>query len=325
MYCEHFHLRRRPFELSPDPYFLYPTPRHNEALANLYHAVNGRRGFVVLTGEVGTGKTLLLRCLFDLLDRKQVAFAYLFNPRLTADDFLHHLLTDLNLAADLNGKSARLRVLNQFLLDRHRRQLTTALVVDEAQHLSPEVLEEIRLLTNLETTSQKLLQIVLAGQPELEDLLDSSPLRQLKQRVALRCRLTALSEEETVGYIARRLERAQGPDAAKTLFPDPVLAAIYRASRGIPRLINTLCENALVTAYAHQLSEVSERVVAEVVEDFRLQAAVPAPTHAPLPSAQEERRQLLTTLLRLARQLDTDTAAPELDWELRSAAKGEPV
>ncbi len=325
MYCEHFHLRRRPFELSPDPYFLYPTPRHNEALANLYHAVSGRRGFVVLTGEVGTGKTLLLRCLFDLLDRKQVAFAYLFNPRLTADDFLHHLLTDFGLPADLNGKSARLRVLNQFLLDRHRRQLTTALVVDEAQHLSPEVLEEIRLLTNLETTSQKLLQIVLAGQPELEDLLDSSALRQLKQRVALRCRLAALSEQETAGYIARRLERAQGPNGAQNLFPPPVLAAIYRASRGIPRLINTLCENALVTAYAHQLTAVSESIVAEVVEDFRLQETVPPPTRAPLPPAQDERRQLLATLLRLARQLDTDAPAPELDWELRSAAKGEPV
>ncbi|MGH9535150.1 MAG: ExeA family protein [Terriglobales bacterium] len=320
MYCAHFHLRRRPFELSPDPYFLYPTPRHNEALANLYHAVSGRRGFVVLTGEVGTGKTLLLRCLFDLLDRRQVAFAYLFNPRLTPEDFLQHLLGDLNLSTELSGKSARLRVLNQFLLERHRRQLTTALVVDEAQHLSPEVLEEIRLLTNLETTSQKLLQIVLAGQPELEDLLDSSPLRQLKQRVALRCRLAALDPEETAGYIHRRLERALEPGAAADLFPAPVVAAIYRASQGIPRLINTLCENALVTAFAHQLPAVTEAIIAEVVEDFRLGA----PPAAPSPVAHgDERRQLVALLLRLARQLEGQPdASPELEWELRAAAKG---
>lgn len=330
MYCEQFHLRRRPFELSPDPYFLYPTPRHNEALANLFHAVSGRRGFVVLTGEVGTGKTLLLRCLFDLLDRRQVTFAYLFNPRLTAEDFLQHVLGDLGLPASLNGKSARLRVLNQYLLERHRRQLTTALVVDEAQHLSPEVLEEIRLLTNLETTSQKLLQIVLAGQPELEDQLDSPGLRQLKQRVALRCRLAPLGEEETQGYIRRRLDRAAEPGAdVGELFPPAALAAIYHASGGIPRLINTLCENALITAYSHELPAVTAAIVAEVAADFRLRAPGPE-AHGPAadaaPGAAAEgdtRRQMWAALLKLAQQLDGAAESPaELAWELRSAAKG---
>lgn len=332
MYCDQFQLRRRPFELSPDPYFLYPTPRHNEALANLFHAVSGRRGFVVLTGEVGTGKTLLLRCLFDLLDRRQVTFAYLFNPRLSPEDFLHHLLSDLGLPTESSGKSARLRVLNQYLLDRHRRQLTTALVVDEAQHLSAEVLEEIRLLTNLETTSQKLLQIVLAGQPELEDQLDSPNLRQLKQRVALRCRLTALNEEETAGYIRRRLERAAAPGAAVAeLFPPAAVAAIYRASGGVPRLINTLCENALVTAYAHQIPGVTEAIIAEVAADFRLgaqgrQPAVPAAGAGVAGGSEGEsdaRRQMWATLLKLAQQLDGGPPAPvDLEWELRSAAKG---
>ena len=173
MYKSFYGLKRNPFEITPDPAFLFPTTRHNEALASLYNGVTSHRGFVVLTGEVGTGKTLLLRSLLGLLQRRDVAFALIFNPSLSALEFVRYIARDFGLSTTGKAKDELIHVLNGFLLQRHQRGLTTLLVVDEAHHLSPEVLEEIRLLTNLETSQQKLLQIVLAGQPELDQKLDS--------------------------------------------------------------------------------------------------------------------------------------------------------
>src|SRR5215472_5576641 len=246
MYRKFFGLTRDPFEISPDPYFFYPTPRHNEALANLNYGVQRRKGFVVVTGEVGTGKTLLVRCLLDVLNRNQIAFAYVFNPRLSVPDFLRYMLTDLRLPTTGRTKSEMLAHLNNYLIARFRRGTTTALVVDEAQLLSWELLEEIRLLTNLETSQQKLLQIVLVGQPELDEKMDSPDLRQLKQRIVLRCQLEPLEEEETKSYILRRLQRAGANSHATTMFPLETISSVYRYSKGIPRLINTVCENALI-------------------------------------------------------------------------------
>jgi len=203
MYKGFFHLKRNPFEITPDPSFLFATRKHNEALASLYYGVRRHKGFVVMTGEVGTGKTLLIRCLLELLTRSQVGFAYVFNSRLNAMEFLRYVAGDFGLAASGKGKDELLLSISDYLVDRHRRKLTTLLVVDEAHHLSSEVLEEIRLLTNLETPTQKLLQILLVGQPELNQKLDSSNLRQLKQRIALRCNLEPLSEEETRAYVKK--------------------------------------------------------------------------------------------------------------------------
>ena len=275
MYKQFFGLHRNPFEISPDPTFLVPTSRHNEALANLYYGVRRQKGFVVVTGEVGTGKTLLVKCLLDVLNRNQVAFALVFNPLLSVTEFLQYILRDLGVQIPAQNKSEFLLALNNFLISRYRQGCETVLIVDEAQHLSRELLEEIRLLTNLETSQQKLLQIILIGQPELEDNLDAPDLRQLKQRIALRCRLEPLSLQEIRTYIARRMELAGAAPHRDSIFPEETLARIHRLSRGIPRLINTLCENGLIVAYARQVRVVEPSFIDEVAKDFRLSEKEP--------------------------------------------------
>ena len=272
MYKAFYNLRRNPFEITPDPSFLFPTDRHKEALAALYYGVRRHKGFVVMTGEVGTGKTLLVRWLLQLLKGTNVAYAYVFNSRLTSLEFLQFVAGDFGLPIAGKTKSELLLEFGKFLITRHQQKLTTVLVVDEAHHLSAEVLEEIRLLTNLETAQEKLLQILLIGQPELDEKLDLLELRQLKQRIALRSRLEPLDREETFGYIERRLQMAGATFDVSTLFPPDCVAEIYRHSRGIPRLINTICENALITAYARQLRTIPVEIIDEVAKDFRLNA-----------------------------------------------------
>ncbi len=206
MYESFYNLKRGPFEITPDPSFLFSTKRHNEALAALYYGVRWRKGFVVLTGQVGTGKTLLLRCLLQLLKQsKDVAYAYVFSSRLTPTEFLQYILNDFGLPTAGKNKGELLFDLCNFVVNRGLKGLTTVLIVDEAHHLSAEALEEVRLLTNLETAEHKLLQIVLVGQPELDDKLDSAKLTQLKQRIAIRSHLEPLDHEDTRGYIDSRL------------------------------------------------------------------------------------------------------------------------
>jgi general secretion pathway protein A len=226
MYKSFYNLKRNPFELSPDPAFLFPSRRHNEALAALYYGVRRHKGIVVITGEAGTGKTLLVRCLLQLLENSNVDCAYAFNSRLSPIEFLEYVVGDLGLTP-LKSKSELLLQLSNHLVARHRKKLTTVLVVDEAHDLSREVLEEIRLLTNLETPQEKLLQVLLIGQPELDEKLDSYELRQLKQRIALRSRLEAFDEEETRGYIHRRLQLAGANSEETSLFPIGTIARVY--------------------------------------------------------------------------------------------------
>lgn len=266
---EHFYkVQRSPFEITPDPAFLFTTRKHNSALATLYYGVKRRKGFVVLTGEVGTGKTLILRCLLSLLKLSNVHSAYVFNSKLGVMEFLQYIVGDLRLPVS-NNKSELLLTLNRFAIENYRKGQTTMLIVDEAHHLSKEVLEEIRLLTNLETATDKLLQILLVGQPELDDKLDSIDLRQLKQRIAVRYHIAALDLAETAGYIRRRLQVAGNPNP-QILFPDETVQAIHRHSRGIPRLINTLCENALIGGYATQAPQITPPMIEEVAHDLRL-------------------------------------------------------
>jgi general secretion pathway protein A len=271
MYKAFFNLARNPFDLTPDPSFLFPTVRHNEALAALYHGVRRHKGFVVVTGEVGTGKTLLLRCLLRLLQQSHdIAYAYLFNGRLAPTEFLQYVLSDFGLSVTGKNKTELLLDMSQFVVSRGSNQLTTVLILDEAHHLSTEILEEVRLLTNLETFEDKLLQIILVGQPELDLKLDSIGLRQLKQRIALRARLDPLDGDETRGYIERRLQIAGWNPEANPLFPEQTIAAVYRHSRGFPRLINTICENALIAAYARQKPTVTPDIIENVAKEFRL-------------------------------------------------------
>ena len=293
MYKGFYNLQRNPFEITPDPSFLFPTKRHNEALASLYYGVTAHRGFVVLTGEVGTGKTLILRSLLGLLQRRDVAFALIFNPTLTPLEFMRYIALDFGLPVAGKAKDELIHVLNGFLLQRHQRGLTTILVVDEAHHLSAEILEEIRLLTNLETSQQKLLQIVLAGQPELDQKLDSHELRQLKQRIALRCHLDPLGMNETREYMARRLQIAGAP-AAGQIFSEPAIEAVFRHSRGIPRLVNTICENALLSGYAKQAATITPDIIDGVARDLRLGVVVMAPKNNVGPgSSKEDQNELL--------------------------------
>ncbi|MGA8540602.1 MAG: AAA family ATPase [Terriglobales bacterium] len=269
MYRTFYNLQRKPFEITPDPMFLFPTTRHNEALASLYYGVTEHRGFVILTGEVGTGKTLILRSLLQLLQRRDLAFALIFNPTLSPLEFIRYIARDFGLPVAGKAKDELIHVLNGFLLQRHQKGLTTMLVMDEAHHLSPEILEEIRLLSNLETSQRKLLQIVLAGQPELDQKLDSHELRQLKQRVALRCHLDPLSSNETRAYVARRLQIAGAP-ASHDIFAGSAIEAVFRYSRGIPRLINTICENALIAGYAKHTPQITAEIILGVARDLRL-------------------------------------------------------
>ena len=304
MYKQFFGLTRNPFEISPDPFFYHPTPRHNEALANLHYGVGRRKGFIVITGEVGTGKTLLVRCLLSELRKNNVAFGYVFNPLLPVVEFFQYIMADLGLPYAGRTKTEMLLDLNRFLIQRHARGLITALVVDEAQALRNELLEEIRLLTNLETSQQKLLQIVLMGQPELEIVLDSPELRQLKQRVALRCQLQPLDAAQTHAYILSRLERAGAP-AEPPVFSEEALDKIHEYSRGIPRIINNLCENSMVNAFASEQRPVTGEMITQVATDFRL-ISPGLPEEGPLTiAAREETSEgMLRSLFRLLRTVD---------------------
>jgi general secretion pathway protein A len=304
MYKQFFGLARNPFEISPDPFFYHPTPRHNEALANLHYGVGRRKGFIVITGEVGTGKTLLVRCLLAELRKNNIAFAYVFNPLLPVVEFFQYIMADFGLPYAGRTKTEMLLDLNRFLIQRHARGLITALVVDEAQALRPDLLEEVRLLTNLETSQQKLLQIVLMGQPELEMVLDSPELRQLKQRVALRCQLQPLDHDQTRAYIIARLERAGAP-AEPAIFSDEAFEKLYEYSRGIPRIINNLCENSMVNAFANEKRPVTGDMITEVAADFRLiPQAMPEDVVASAASVEENNESLLRSLFRIMRTMD---------------------
>jgi general secretion pathway protein A len=312
MYKQFFGLTKNPFEISPDPYFYHATPRHNEALANLHYGVGRRKGFIVITGEVGTGKTLLVRCLLAELRKNNIAFGYVFNPLLSTTEFFQYIMADLGLQYSGRSKTEMLLDLNRFLIQRHARGLITALVVDEAQALRPELLEEIRLLTNLETSQQKLLQIVLMGQPELEAVLDSPGLRQLKQRVSLRCQLLPLDEEQTRSYVQSRLERA-GAKPNPPIFDAEGLAKVYEYSRGIPRIINNLCENSMVAAFAREIRTVTPEMITEVASDFRLGTSAAAPEEPVGTNAipVENNESLLRSLFRLLRTMDNEQSLEE--------------
>jgi general secretion pathway protein A len=265
MYTEFYGLKELPFALTPDPRYLYFTPSHTEVMANLHYGIESGRGLIVVTGEVGTGKTTLLRWMMQRLDRT-VMVAYIFNPRLSVAEFYQYLATLFNIG-EWENKSDLLIELGRVLESRHNRGLRTVLVVDEGHGLSTEVLEEIRLLCNFESDTAKHLQIVLTGQPELRDVLNQPNLRQLKQRVALRCEITALPNvEETAGYIASRLKVA---GAAKTdVFSPGAVDYIFRCSAGIPRNINNLCDNALLNGFASSTTVISRAIIEEVAATF---------------------------------------------------------
>ena len=254
-----FGLREAPFNPTPDPRFLHLTPAHQEALAQLEYGVQQRKGFILLTGEVGTGKTTLLQALLRRLDDK-TAVAFVTNSMLGFDGMLEYALEDLGIAKPGEASPAqRLIVLQRFLVERLRAGQNTVLILDEAQDLEPRTLEQIRLLSNFETTSEKILQILLVGQPELRARLDLPELRQLKQRIGLRCSIPALTPDEVRHYIRTRLRIAGAQDLG--LFSPEAVARIAAYSRGIPRLVNTVCDHCLLFAYADQQRRIGPETV----------------------------------------------------------------
>jgi general secretion pathway protein A len=268
MYKKFFGLRENPFNVNPDPRYLFLTRHTQETLACLTYGIQHRRGFILLTGEVGTGKTTLLNKLLGWLRRQRVATSFVFNPGLDSTQFFDYMLADFGLNIESQQKGQMLLKLNKWLLERYLVGGTAVLIVDEAQNLSAEVLEEIRLLTNLETSTEKLLQIVLSGQPELEAKLSRPELRQLRQRITLRCKTEPLTLEETEQYITTRL-RIAGADS-RPIFAQDAIEAVHVYSRGIPRVINLLCEHGLVGAYAEQKRPVPVEIIQEVASEFKL-------------------------------------------------------
>jgi len=280
MYLRFFGLRESPFELTPNPRFLFLTPRHREALSTLHYGVSSNKALTVLLGEAGTGKTTLLRTVLESHEHRHVRWAYLNNPTLTCEDFVETLAARFGLEGPPSrSKPAFLDALESVLRDRRSRGEISVLVIDEAQSLGSDLLEEIRLLANIETPTDKLLLVVLAGQPEFAARLNDPGLRQLKQRVALRCEIASFDVAETAAYIASRVATAGG-DSAR-LFSREAVLAIHECSRGIPRTINVICDNALLGGFALGRRMVDHSLVMDVVADFDLTPERTAAPRAP--------------------------------------------
>ena len=278
MYQQYFGLTEQPFSIAVNPRYLFMSDRHRDALAHLLYGVGSGGGFILLTGEVGTGKTTLNRCLLEQLP-EQTDIAIVLNPALSAVELLATVCDEFEIDYEQGTDSLKLLTdaLHQFLLANHRANRRTVLMIDEAQHLGFEVLEQIRLLTNLETDEKKLLQIILTGQPELANLLKRPELRQLNQRITARFNLTPLDAEETAAYIQHRL-RVAGLHGGRLLFSAAASKSVYRLSGGIPRLVNLLCDRALMGAYGRQADTVSASLVAEAATEV-LGEGVPARSH----------------------------------------------
>lgn len=271
MYKNFFGLRVNPFNPNPDPRFLFLTGATREALAALAYGIRNRKGFLLLTGEVGTGKTTLINRLLEWLSEEKVATAFIFNSRLNEGEFFDFVLNDFGIPCESRDKSQRLIRLNQWLIDRYRERRTAVLIVDEAQNLSNDVLEEVRLLTNMETTQEKLLQIILSGQPELEEKLRDPSLRQLRQRITIRCSTAPLTREEMQSYVTERL-RIAGANGVP-IFSVEAVDAVYKHSQGIPRIANLLCEHSLINAFVDQVRPIPAQIVDEVSREFEFQKA----------------------------------------------------
>jgi len=285
MYKSFFGLKESPFNANPDPRFLYLTNQVEEALTGLMYGIQTRKGFITLTGEVGTGKTTLVNRLLDWLHHRRARTAFLFNSRMNTNQLFDFILAEFDITCDSRSKSQQLLKLNHWLLDRYRAGETVVLILDEAQNLTFPVLEEVRLLTNLETSTDKLLQIVLSGQPELEDKLKLPELRQLRQRIMLRCKTTPLSKEQTHDYILKRLKIAGAGE--EPIFSPEAMDAVHIYSLGIPRVVNLLCEHSLVNAYVDQQRPIRPKVVEDVAREFQLDEVEPIAPIAARPTPTE--------------------------------------
>jgi general secretion pathway protein A len=275
MYKGFYGLKENPFSVSPDPRYLFVTQQIEETLSSLMYGIQTRKGIITLTGEVGTGKTTLVNRLLDWLHQRATKTAFLFNSRINSAQLFDFVLAEFDIHCESRSKSQQLMKLNQWLLDRFRAGETAILILDEAQNLTFPVLEEIRLLTNLETSTEKLLQIVLSGQPELDQKLNLPQLRQLRQRIMIRCKTGPLTKEQTHDYILERLKVAGAAASERPIFSPAAIDTAHLYSLGIPRVVNLLCEHALINAYVEQQRPIQAKIIEDVAREFQLDEVEP--------------------------------------------------
>jgi general secretion pathway protein A len=320
MYLSYFGLAEEPFSIAPDPRYLYMSQRHQEALAHLLYGVNAGGGFVLLTGEVGAGKTTVCRCFLEQIPAS-CDVAYIFNPKLTVAELLSTICVEYGIACPVGNTSIKVYIdhINTYLLAAHAKNRHTVLIIDEAQNLSAEVLEQLRLLTNLETNQRKLLQIILLGQPELAAMVAQPELRQLAQRIIARYHLGPLEKHEVAAYVQHRLEVA---GSLRRLFPAALMGSLYRLSRGIPRIINVLCDRALLGAYSQSKERVDRATLKQAAyEVFHNPAAQRRNLLRPLLAG----LLLASTVFAVARYQTAEHAAPVPKIEIKPAAINQPA
>ena len=269
MYKDFYHLKKEPFHITPDPEFLYLSPSHKQALGSIIYGVKNRKGFIVITGEVGVGKTTILRSYLEGVAKQKTKIIYVFNANISFQNLLRIIYKELGLKAKTDDAVEMLDNLYNILMEEYRQGSTVLLIVDEAQNMPIETLESIRVLSNLETSKEKLIQIVLVGQPEFEQILNLHELRQLKQRIAIHSTIIPFTRKESMAYIEHRLTKAAANETA--LFTQKALKRIVKEAAGIPRNLNILCDNALITGFGYKMKPVNGKVVEEVLADFKIE------------------------------------------------------
>jgi general secretion pathway protein A len=266
MYANFYNLKKEPFHITPDPEFLFLSPSHKEALGSIIYGVGHKKGFVLLTGEVGVGKTTIVRSYLEDVDRSKLKIIYIFNSNVSFQGLLKTIYRELGITALADDVFELVNQLHYVLIEEYKKGITVVLIIDEAQNMPVETLENIRMLSNLETSTDKLIQIVFCGQPEFEQKLERKELRQLKQRIAVKATIRPLTAEESRAYILHRLQKASAEST--TLFTDGAVRKIVKEAHGIPRLINILCENSFITALGYRKGRITSGIVQEVISDF---------------------------------------------------------
>jgi general secretion pathway protein A len=266
MYLNFYKLKKQPFHITPDPEFLYLSPSHKEAMSAIIYGITQKKGFVAVTGAVGVGKTTILRSYLETTDRKRLKLIYIFNSKLTFKDLVTTIYQELGLQIEGTGILEMVNRLNEVLIEEYKQGNTVVLIIDEAQNMPIDTLESLRMLSNLETSKDKLIQIVLVGQPEFETTLNLDRLRQLKQRLAIRSTIRALTKAESLEYLKFRLKMAGGNPGS--VFSVPAMRRIIKKAQGIPRTLNILSDNALITGFGYQKNPVTSKIVREIIRDL---------------------------------------------------------